>query len=177
MYIGQSQSPNSSYSPYPLDVHIFVLYVCVCISALPICSSVSLFWLNSNLQKFTVTLPTWSTDITGEESFMFRYKSIQLTHRPAPPRVCMSTCSVAKSCPILYNPMDCSLPSSSIPTSVGWQSCYMPHTVVTLISRMSQVCYLCTRLGLMIRMKATFCVSSDTHPRENPGLLFGLCWR
>ena len=43
VYICQSQSPNSSYSPYPLDVHVFVLYICVSVSALPIGSSVSFF--------------------------------------------------------------------------------------------------------------------------------------
>ena len=35
VYICQSQSPNSSHpSPFPLGIHMFVLYVCISISAL-----------------------------------------------------------------------------------------------------------------------------------------------
>ena len=43
VYIRQSQSPNSTHPPSPLGVHMFVLYICVSISALQTSSSVPFF--------------------------------------------------------------------------------------------------------------------------------------
>ena len=40
VYICQSYSPNSSHLPFPLCVHISVLYICVSIPALQVGSSV-----------------------------------------------------------------------------------------------------------------------------------------
>ena len=44
LYLSQSQSPRSSYpTPFPLVIHAFVSYLCVCISALQIRSSIPFF--------------------------------------------------------------------------------------------------------------------------------------
>ena len=40
VYICQSQSPSSSHPPSLLGIHMFVLYICVCISTLKVSSSV-----------------------------------------------------------------------------------------------------------------------------------------
>ena len=43
VYICQSQSPNSSYPPFLLGMRMFVLYICVSISALQIRASIPFF--------------------------------------------------------------------------------------------------------------------------------------
>lgn len=60
----------------------------------------------------------------------------------------------------------------SIPTSVGWQVLHATHCGNSYKQNVSGLLFI-TRLGLMMRMKATFCVF--WHPSRNPGL-FGLCW-
>ena len=43
-YMYQSQTPGSSHpTPFPLDIHMFVLYLCVSVSALQMRSSIPLF--------------------------------------------------------------------------------------------------------------------------------------
>ena len=44
VYICQSQSPSPSYFPSLLGIHMFVLHICVSISALQISSSIPFFW-------------------------------------------------------------------------------------------------------------------------------------
>lgn len=61
IFIYQSQSPNSSLSPFRLGVLKCVLYVCVSISSLHISSSVSLFPDSPYKQHYMIFISFWLT--------------------------------------------------------------------------------------------------------------------